>query len=99
MFSAPRPSETRLSAHPFSGHAKVAYLRGVDAEVYTDWESVYRDNVERLYRLIYSRVRNRPDAEDRNEAARTLDVTVSHAKVLQHRRLRMAAKVALELEH
>jgi RNA polymerase sigma factor (sigma-70 family) len=39
-------------------------LRVVDADTYPDWESVYRDNVERLYRLMYSRVGNRPDAED-----------------------------------
>ena len=32
--------------------------------MYRDWESVYRDNVERLYRLMFSRVGNRPDAED-----------------------------------
>jgi RNA polymerase sigma factor (sigma-70 family) len=197
MFSAPRPSERRLSAHLTPGDAKVAYLRGLDAEVYTDWESVYRDNVERLYRLLYARVGNRPDAEDLTseifrtalgplrldsskgevrayllvtartvlashwrrrlglavtsidpdsdigylaepaaagdpveasqrarrilaalpgryrrilelrfleacsikEAARTMDVSVSSAKVLQHHALRMAAKVALELEH
>jgi RNA polymerase sigma factor (sigma-70 family) len=36
----------------------------VDSDVYTDWESVYRDNVDRLYRLMYARVGNRPDAED-----------------------------------
>jgi RNA polymerase sigma factor (sigma-70 family) len=36
----------------------------VDADGYTDWESVYRDNIDRLYRLMYSRVGNRPDAED-----------------------------------
>ena len=41
-----------------------AHLRLVDTDVYTDWESVYRDNVERLYRLMYARVGNRPDAED-----------------------------------
>ena len=29
-----------------------------------DWESIYRDNVDRIYRLIFSRVGNRPDAED-----------------------------------
>jgi RNA polymerase sigma-70 factor (ECF subfamily) len=39
-------------------------MRVVDADTYTDWESVYRDNVDRLYRLIYARVGNRPDAED-----------------------------------
>ncbi len=32
--------------------------------MYRDWESVYRDNVDRLYRLMFSRVGNRPDAED-----------------------------------
>ena len=36
----------------------------VDEDRYGDWEAVYRDNVERLYRLMYSRVGNRPDAED-----------------------------------
>jgi RNA polymerase sigma-70 factor (ECF subfamily) len=36
----------------------------VDDDVYTDWESVYRDNVDRLYRLLYARVGNRADAED-----------------------------------
>jgi RNA polymerase sigma-70 factor (ECF subfamily) len=39
-------------------------LRLVDDDIYTDWESVYRDNVERLYRLMYAKVGNRPDAED-----------------------------------
>jgi len=28
-----------------------------------DWESIYRDTVDRIYRLMYSRG-NRPDAED-----------------------------------
>ena len=32
--------------------------------MYEDWDSVYRDNVDRLYRLMFSRVGNRPDAED-----------------------------------
>ena len=42
----------------------VPYLRVVDDDIYTDWESVYRDNIDRLYRLMYARVGNRPDAED-----------------------------------
>jgi RNA polymerase sigma-70 factor (ECF subfamily) len=42
----------------------VTYLNVVDNDVYGDWESVYRDNVDRLYRLMYARVGNRPDAED-----------------------------------
>jgi RNA polymerase sigma-70 factor (ECF subfamily) len=42
----------------------VNHLRVVDPDAYPDWEAVYVDNVERLYRLIYTRVGNRPDAED-----------------------------------
>jgi len=33
-------------------------------DTYADWESVYVDNIDRLYRLIYSKVGNRADAED-----------------------------------
>ena len=33
-------------------------------DVYRDWEAVYRDNVDRLYRLMFAKVGNRPDAED-----------------------------------
>jgi RNA polymerase sigma-70 factor (ECF subfamily) len=36
----------------------------VSGDRYVDWEGVYRGNVERLYRLMYARVGNRPDAED-----------------------------------
>lgn len=32
--------------------------------MYEDWESIYRDNVDRLYRLMFARVGNKPDAED-----------------------------------
>src|SRR5207244_7211924 len=31
---------------------------------YPDWEEIDRDNVVRLYRLMYVKVGNRPDAED-----------------------------------
>ena len=31
---------------------------------YADWEELYADNVVRLYRLLYSKVGNRADAED-----------------------------------
>jgi RNA polymerase sigma factor (sigma-70 family) len=30
----------------------------------SNWETVYRENVEYIYRLIFSRVGDRPDAED-----------------------------------
>jgi RNA polymerase sigma factor (sigma-70 family) len=39
-------------------------LRAVDGETYASWDEIYTDNVVRLYRLIYSKVGNRPDAED-----------------------------------
>src|ERR1041385_978034 len=29
-----------------------------------DWEAVYRDNLASIYRLMYSKVGNQPDAED-----------------------------------
>ena len=32
--------------------------------VYPDWEAVYQDNVDRVYRMMVVKVGNRPDAED-----------------------------------
>src|ERR1700680_4965685 len=64
MSPALRSCPTNVSPRSASGDADIAYLRVVDADSYTDWESVYRDNIERLYRLMYARVGNRPDAED-----------------------------------
>jgi RNA polymerase sigma factor (sigma-70 family) len=194
MSPVPEPSAFRSRSD--TGDHDAARLHVVDADTYTDWESVYRDNVDRLYRLMYARVGNRPDAEDLTsevfrtalgplrlasskgevrsyllvtaqtvlashwrrtlgvsvtsidpesdlgaltekgvpdeegdapqragkilaalperyrrilelrfleacsikEAAHTMEITVSNAKVLQHRALRMAAKVGLEIE-
>jgi RNA polymerase sigma-70 factor (ECF subfamily) len=42
----------------------IAHLRSVSPDQYPDWESIYLDNVDRLYRVMYSKVGNRPDAED-----------------------------------
>ena len=40
-------------------------LRVVGAsDAYSDWDELYADNVVRIYRLLYSKVGNRPDAED-----------------------------------
>src|SRR5579871_6612019 len=39
-------------------------LQVVDGRSYGDWEAVYRDNVVPLYKLIFRRVGNAPDAED-----------------------------------
>jgi RNA polymerase sigma-70 factor (ECF subfamily) len=36
----------------------------VSEQTYTDWEAIYRDNAERLYRVMYAKVGNRADAED-----------------------------------
>jgi hypothetical protein len=44
--------------------AQAPSLRGVDEQFYPVWEAVYRDNVERVYRLMFAKVGNRPDAED-----------------------------------
>jgi RNA polymerase sigma factor (sigma-70 family) len=64
MSPTPRSIPARSASAPPSGGAAVAFLRVVETDAYADWESVYRDNVARLYRLMYSRVGNRPDAED-----------------------------------
>ncbi|WP_370971147.1 RNA polymerase sigma factor [Amycolatopsis sp. cg9] len=47
-----------------AGAAPRPRLRAVGADVYPDWEAVYRDNVDRVFRLMFSKVGNRPDAED-----------------------------------
>ncbi|WP_103336573.1 RNA polymerase sigma factor [Amycolatopsis sp. CA-126428] len=47
-----------------AGEAPRPRLHAVGADVYPDWEAVYRDNVDRVYRLMFSKVGNRPDAED-----------------------------------
>lgn len=44
--------------------ASAPLLRVVSDEFYPDWEAVYRDNVVRVYRLMFAKVGNRPDAED-----------------------------------
>lgn len=65
MFPTPKPSPTGVVDFvTASDEAIRTRLRVVDADSYTDWESVYRDNIDRLYRLMYARVGNRPDAED-----------------------------------
>ena len=39
-------------------------LRPVDQDAYVDWDEIYGDNATRIYRLMYSKVGNRSDAED-----------------------------------
>ncbi|MER7243850.1 RNA polymerase sigma factor [Kribbella sp. NPDC000426] len=39
-------------------------LHVVSEDSYPDWEAVYNDNVDRVYRMMFAKVGNRPDAED-----------------------------------
>jgi RNA polymerase sigma-70 factor (ECF subfamily) len=47
-----------------AGSGRAVRLLVLSEDVYPNWEAAYRDNVGRLYRLMYARVGNRPDAED-----------------------------------
>ncbi|PEG38433.1 RNA polymerase subunit sigma [Mycolicibacterium agri] len=67
------PRTSRLSteneARPLRrGHARTSRLEGglrsVTGPAYPDWDAVYRDNIGWVYRLMYSKVGNQPDAED-----------------------------------
>src|ERR1700755_331022 len=64
MLHASALSARRAGEKPRARVGRAGHLRVVDTDLYADWESVYRDNVDRLYRLMYARVGNRPDAED-----------------------------------
>ena len=84
----PASSSPRRSARlqPLVRGRNVTYLHVVDNDAYGDWESVYRDNVDRLYRLMYARVGNRPDAEDLTSevftrALRPLQLSASKGEV------------------
>jgi RNA polymerase sigma factor (sigma-70 family) len=57
---APGPGDIE----PTRDTTPVPHLRSVDDAAYPGWEAIYLDNVERLYRIMYSRVSNRADAED-----------------------------------
>jgi len=64
MINASQSSRRAVRPPPVVSGGDVPYLHVVDDDAYGDWESVYRDNVDRLYRLMYARVGNRADAED-----------------------------------
>lgn len=59
-----RAATTRVSGAAAARAAPAPQLRVVSDEFYPDWEAVYRDNVDRVYRLMFAKVGNRPDAED-----------------------------------
>lgn len=65
---------------------------------YPDWDGVYRDNVTWVYRLMYAKVGNQPDAEDLTAevfmtALRPLRVSATVPEVRKY--LRMTARTVL----
>jgi RNA polymerase sigma factor (sigma-70 family) len=64
MFDAPQTSHRGTTSHADDHEKRASYLRLVEDETYADWDAAYLDNVGRLYGLMYSRIGNRPDAED-----------------------------------
>jgi RNA polymerase sigma factor (sigma-70 family) len=62
--SPPHPSAAVPDDDVVDHRSTVARLHSVGPDAYPNWDAIYLDNVERLYRLMYSRVANRADAED-----------------------------------
>ena len=65
---------------------------------YPDWDAVYRDNVTWVYRLMYGKVGNQPDAEDLTAevfmtALRPMRVSATVPEVRKY--LRMTARTVL----
>jgi RNA polymerase sigma-70 factor (ECF subfamily) len=73
-------------------------LQPVTGAAYPDWDAIYRDNVTWVYRLIYGKVGNQPDAEDLTAevfmtALRPLRVSATVPEVRKY--LRMTARTVL----
>jgi RNA polymerase sigma-70 factor (ECF subfamily) len=64
MWASAKPRESYHDLGHEEGSGRVVRLRVLNEDVYPNWEAAYRDNIGRLYRLMYARVGNRPDAED-----------------------------------
>ncbi|HTL84832.1 MAG TPA: sigma-70 family RNA polymerase sigma factor [Acidimicrobiia bacterium] len=47
-----------------SQRSTIPRLHSVGPDAYPNWDAIYLDNVERVYRMMYARVGNRADAED-----------------------------------
>jgi RNA polymerase sigma-70 factor, ECF subfamily len=70
----------------------------VTGAAYPNWDAVYRDNVTWVYRLMYGKVGNRPDAEDLTAevfmtALRPLRVSATVPEVRKY--LKMTARTVL----
>ncbi|MDQ1521336.1 MAG: hypothetical protein QOI55_2409 [Actinomycetota bacterium] len=61
--SPPRPSGA-VPDDGSSDRGAIPHLHSVGPDTYPNWDAIYLDNVERLYRMMYARVGNRADAED-----------------------------------
>jgi RNA polymerase sigma-70 factor (ECF subfamily) len=64
MWATAKPREPYHDLGHEAGGGRAVRLRVLSEDVYPNWEAAYKDNVARLYRLMYARVGNRPDAED-----------------------------------
>ena len=76
----------------------VTNLQPVTGAVYPDWDAVYRDNVTWVYKLMYGKVGNQPDAEDLTTevfmtALKPLRVSATVPEVRKY--LRMTARTVL----
>src|SRR5438445_2060024 len=60
----PRPSAAAPDDGAADRRSTVPHLHSVGPDAYPNWDAIYLDNVERLYRMMYARVGNRADAED-----------------------------------
>lgn len=52
------------AAEPYTSTAGPRAPTALPGAAYPDWDAIYADNVGRIYRLMFSKVGNRPDAED-----------------------------------
>jgi len=73
-------------------------LQPVAGAAYPNWDAVYRDNVTWVYRLMYGKVGNQPDAEDLTAevfmtALKPLRVSATIPEVRKY--LRMTARTVL----
>src|SRR5258706_16120961 len=59
-----RPSGAVADGASDAPESQSPHLHGVGSDAYPNWDAIYLDNVERLYRMMYARVGNRADAED-----------------------------------
>src|SRR6476660_7760279 len=62
--SPPRPSAAVPDDGKDDRGGTIRHLHSVGPDAYPNWDAIYLDNVERVYRLMYAKVGNRADAED-----------------------------------